>query len=280
MSEPSDTGDLDDLELFRTLARTQRRSVRNQLVERHMGLAAHIAKRYQRAGARDDDLRQVAMVGLVKAVDRFDPEYGASFSAFAGRTIEGELKRYFRDRTWVVRVPRGAKELHLQVRGATDELSHDLGRSPSVDELAAHLRMDRDDVLRGLTASAAYNVGTLDVASAADDTDVATADRQRALAVDESGFAQTEDRHVVDELLDRLPEREREIVRLRFYERMSQSEIGEAIGISQMHVSRLLRRSFEQMREWIDDPDELVEVLGDGQLDDGQLDPSDSDARE
>ena len=274
MSEPSDTGDLDDLELFRTLAQTQRRSVRNQLVERHMGLAAHIAQRYQRTGARDDDLRQVAMVGLVKAVDRFDPEYGASFSAFAGRTIEGELKRYFRDRTWVVRVPRGAKELHLQVRRATDELSHDLGRSPSVDELAVHLRMDRDDVLRGLTASAAYNVGTLDVASAGDDVDMAS-DRQRALAVDESGFAQTEDRHVVDELLDRLPAREREIVRLRFYERMSQSEIGEAIGISQMHVSRLLRRSFEQMREWIDDPDELVEVLGDA-----QPDASDSDARE
>ncbi len=161
MTEPSGTDDLDDLELFRTLAATQRRSIRNQLVERHMGLAAHIAKRYRRSGSRDD-LRQVAMVGLVKAVDRFDPEYGASFSAFAGRTIEGELKRHFRDKTWVVRVPRGAKELHLAVRKATDELSHELGRSPSVDELAAHLQLDRDDVLRGLAASAAYNVGTLD----------------------------------------------------------------------------------------------------------------------
>lgn len=274
MNEASDTGDLDDLALFRTLATTHRRSVRNQLVERHMGLAAHIAKRYQGAGRRDEDLRQVAMVGLVKAVDRFDPDYGAAFAAFAGRTIEGELKRYFRDRTWVVRVPRGAKELHLQVRRATDELSHDLGRSPSVAELAAHLRIDRDDVLRGLAASAAYNVGTLDTGSSGDDADLAP-DRQGALAVDDGGFAETDDRQVVSDLLDRLPEREREIVRLRFYERMSQSEIGDTMGISQMHVSRLLRRSFEQMRGWIDDPAELMEALGELQ----EL-PSDSAARE
>jgi RNA polymerase sigma-B factor len=274
MTEPFDTDDLDDLELFRTLAATKRRSVRNQLVERHMGLAAHIAQRYRRSGTRDDDLRQVAMVGLVKAVDRFDPDYGASFSAFAGRTIEGELKRHFRDKTWVVRVPRGAKELHLAVRNATGELSHDLGRSPSVDELAEHLRIDRDDVLRGLSASAAYNVGTLDTGSTDDDSDVAP-DRQRAVAVDDRGFDDAEDRHVVTELLDRLPDREREIVRLRFYERMSQSEIGEAMGISQMHVSRLLRRSFDQMREWIDDPHELAAALGDG-----QGEPSDADARE
>ena len=262
MTEPSGAGDLEDLELFRTLAATNRRSIRNQLVERHMGLAAHIAKRYGRSGTRDDDLRQVAMVGLVKAVDRFDPEYGASFSAFAGRTIEGELKRHFRDKTWVVRVPRGAKELHLAVRKTTDQLSHELGRSPSVEELAAHLQIDRDDVLRGLAASAAYSVGTLDTGSADDDSDIAP-DRQSAVAMDDRGYGDAEDRHVVTELLDRLPEREREIVRLRFYEQMSQSEIAEVTGISQMHVSRLLRRSFDQMREWFDDPDELAAVFGD-----------------
>lgn len=258
MIETSETG---DLELFRTLVTTKRRSVRNQLVERHMGLAAHIAKRYQRAGAGDDDLRQVAMVGLVKAVDRFDPEYGSSFAAFAGQTIEGELKRHFRDRTWVVRVPRGAKELHLQVRRATEELSQELGRSPSVDEVARHLRIDRDDVFRGMAASAAYNVGTLDAGTGGDDAELAP-DRQMALASGDRGFDDTDDRQVVDGLLDRLPEREREIVRLRFYEQMSQSEIGDAVGISQMHVSRLLQRSFAQMREWTDDPDELAHVLG------------------
>jgi RNA polymerase sigma-B factor len=248
-----DLDDLDDLDGFREFARTRRRSLRNQLVERHMGLAAHIARRYHRAGMSDEDLRQVAMIGLVKSVDRFDPDYGSSFSAFAGRTIEGELKRHFRDRSWVVRVPRSAKELHLQVRRAADELSHESGRSPSVDEIARHIGIDRDDVLRGMAATAAYHVGTLDVGATGDDA-ASGLDRQSALAVVDSGFTDTEDRHVVEDLLDRLPEREREIVRMRFFEQKSQSEIGEAVGVSQMHVSRLLRRSFEQMREWLDDP--------------------------
>ena len=251
MSGASDADD--DLDLFRSYASNRDRSLRNELVERHLGLAIHIANRYRRANMSDDDLRQVAMVGLVKAVDRFDPEYGSSFSAFAGRTIEGELKRHFRDRSWVVRVPRSAKELHLQVRRASEELSQSIGRSPSVDEVAAHLGIDRDDVLRGLSASAAYQVGTLDAAGGDDASDTPT-DRQRALATVDTGFEDTENREMIAGLLERLPERQREIVRMRFYERMSQSEIGEALGISQMHVSRLLRRSFDEMREWATDP--------------------------
>lgn len=250
----SDTSAADDeLQLFREFAATRQRSVRNRLVERHMGLAAHIANRYRRANMSDDDLRQVAMVGLVKAVDRFDPEYGGSFSSFAGPTIEGEIKRHFRDRSWVVRVPRSAKELHLQVRRASDELSHEIGRSPSVDEIARHLAVDRDDVLRGLSAGAAYNVGSIDSVPGGDGSDTGM-DRRAVLAAVDSGFEDTENREVILDLLDRLPEREREIVRLRFYERRSQSEIGEIVGISQMHVSRLLRRSFDQMREWLDEP--------------------------
>ena len=126
-----------------------------------MGLAAHIAKRFSRPGVGDDDLRQVAMLGLVKAVDRFDPNYGVPFAAFAGSTIEGELKRHFRDHSWVVRVPRSAKDLHLMVRRATDELVQQSGRSPSVEEIANYLEIDRDDVLRGLAASSAYHVGTI-----------------------------------------------------------------------------------------------------------------------
>jgi RNA polymerase sigma-B factor len=184
--------------------------------------------------------------------DRFDPDYGGSFSSFAGPTIEGEIKRHFRDRSWVVRVPRSAKELHLQVRRASDELSHEIGRSPSVEEIARHLDIDRDDVLRGVAAGAAYNVGTIDAASADDGSD-AGMDRQSMLATVEHGFEDTENREVILELLDRLPEREHEIVRLRFYERLSQSEIADIVGISQMHVSRLLRRSFDQMREWLDE---------------------------
>ena len=215
-----------------------------------MGLAAHIAQRYSRSAGAEDDLRQVAMLGLVKAVDRFDPEYGVPFAAFAGSTIEGELKRHFRDHSWTVRVPRSAKDLHLLVRQATDQLTQSTGRSPSVADIAAHLDIEHDDVLRGLSASAAYHVGTIH--STGNDGDVeAPLDRIGALASEEPGFEQMIDADVVDRLLDRLPERDREIVRRRFYEEQSQSEIADAVGVSQMQVSRLLRSSFEQMREWL-----------------------------
>ena len=217
-----------------------------------MGLAAHIAKRFSRPGVGDDDLRQVAMLGLVKAVDRFDPDFGVPFAAFAGSTIEGELKRHFRDHSWVVRVPRSAKDLHLVVRRATDELVQQSGRSPSIDEIATHLGIDRDDVLRGLAASSAYHVGTIQPSS--DDGESETAlDRVDALASEEVGYERAADGDLVERLLSQLPEREREIVRLRFYEQQSQEQIAATVGVSQMQVSRLLRASFEKMREWLDD---------------------------
>lgn len=247
-------GDPTENELFRRFSATRSRSLRNQLVERHMGLAAHIARRSGR-GRVDDDLRQVAMLGLVKAVDRFDPDRGVQFSAFAGATIEGELKRYFRDRTWAARVPRGIKERHLDIRRATDELSHSLGRSPSVEELARHLDLERDEVVAGLAAGAARVAGSLDTRAGADD---APQDHDAVLGSADEGFERTEHREVVAGLLDRLPERERRIVELRFFEERSQSDIAERVGISQMHVSRLLRRSFEMMRGWVDEDDPSV----------------------
>ena len=235
--------------------------MRNRLVERHMGLAAHIAQRYSRSAGTEDDLRQVAMLGLVKAVDRFDPEYGVPFAAFAGSTIEGELKRHFRDHSWTVRVPRSAKDLHLIVRQATDQLIQSTGRSPSVAEIAAHLGIEHDDVLRGLSASAAYHVGTIHPTGNDGDAE-APLDRVGALASEEPGFGHAVDADIVDRLLARLPEREREIVRLRFYEEQSQSDIADAVGVSQMQVSRLLRSSFELMREWlVADSDDGVEML-------------------
>ena len=151
--------------------------------------------------------------------------------------------------------------MHLSVRAASDELSHRLSRSPTVDEIAAHLQVERDDVLRGLSATAAYNVGTLDGGPGDDESDVA-GDRRRSLATDERGYGHIDDRELVVQLIARLPEREQEIVRLRFYQRRSQTEIAEAVGISQMHVSRLLRRSFEQMREWLEDAPGASEGLG------------------
>lgn len=249
----------DDLDLFREFTRTRSRATRNRLVENHMGLAAHVAKRFGRSGRPDDDLRQVAMVGLVKAVDRFDPEYGASFSSFAGRTIEGELKRYFRDKSWAVKVPRSAKELHLSVRNATEELTQRDGVSPTVDQIAQHLRVDRDDVLRGLSATAAASVGTIDAGSG---SDAVAPDRMGALAENDRGFEHAENRDLVELLLDGLDDREREIVELRFYDELSQSEIADRVGVSQMHVSRLLRRSFGQMRELLDNRSEPVATDG------------------
>ena len=247
--------DLDDLELFVEFASTRHRSIRNQLVERHMGLAAHIAKRFSRPGITNDDLRQVAMLGLVKAVDRFDPEYGVPFAAFAGSTIEGELKRHFRDHSWVVRVPRSAKDLHLLVRRANDDLVQALGRSPSVDEIATHLGVDRDDVLRGLAASSAYNVGTIQPGGT-DGEGETPLDRIDALASEDAGYEHAVDADLVGRLLAQLPEREQEIVRLRFYEQQSQEQIAAAVGVSQMQVSRLLRASFEKLREWVEAADE------------------------
>ena len=135
-------GEVDDDELFAEFQRNPRRSVRNKIVERHLGLAVHIARRFSPSTIGDEDLQQVAMLALVKAVDRFDPTIGSAFSAFAGRTIEGEIKRHFRDKTWSVRVPRSAKELHLAVRRANDELTQALGRSPSVPEVAEHLGIE------------------------------------------------------------------------------------------------------------------------------------------
>ncbi|MEY2400994.1 MAG: polymerase sigma-B factor [Ilumatobacteraceae bacterium] len=242
---------LDDLELFFEFVSTRQRSVRNRLVERHMGLAAHIAKRFSRPGIADDDLRQVAMLGLVKAVDRFDPDYGVPFAAFAGSTIEGELKRHFRDHSWVVRVPRSAKDLHLLVRRATDELVQATGRSPSVDEIAAHLSVERDDVLRGLAASSAYHVGTIQ-AGGNDGEAETPLDRIDALSSEEAGYERMVDADLVSRLLAQLPEREQQIVRLRFYEQQSQEQIATTVGVSQMQVSRLLRSSFEKLREWME----------------------------
>ena len=229
-----------------------------------MGLAAHIAQRYSRSAGTEDDLRQVAMLGLVKAVDRFDPAYGVPFAAFAGSTIEGELKRHFRDHSWTVRVPRSAKDLHLIVRQATDQLTQSTGKSPSVADIATHLGIERDDVLRGLSASAAYHVGTIHSTGNGGEVE-APLDRIGALATEEPGFEQAVDADIVDRLLARLPEREREIVRLRFFEEQSQSDIADAVGVSQMQVSRLLRSSFELMREWLiadGEPDD-VELLDD-----------------
>ncbi len=192
------------------------------------------------------------MLALVKAVDRFDVTLGVPFTAFAGRTIEGEIKRYFRDSTWAVKVPRGAKELNVAVRRAVDQLSVSTGRSPTVEEVAAHLGVDREDVVTGLSADHARSVASIDPGAG---DDAGAADRMGATASVDRGFGDVDDQEAVRALLSTLPERERRILELRFFEDMSQSEIAEVVGLSQMHVSRLLRAALERLRQRADDTD-------------------------
>ncbi|MDQ3311498.1 MAG: sigma-70 family RNA polymerase sigma factor [Actinomycetota bacterium] len=225
-------------ERWHEYARTRSRELRNELVEANLGLGAHIAQRYSTRGI-DEDVRQVAFLAVVKAVERFDPERGVPFSAFAGRTIEGEIKRYFRDSSWTLRVPRAVQERSLGVARLSEQLAQRLGRSPSVSELADYLHVSNDEVVEAIAAGSAARPQSIDVA---EDGHVPS-----ALGSEDNALLGVLDRVLVERLMAILPEREREIVRLRYFEQMSQTGIAEVIGISQMHVSRLLRRSLDAL---------------------------------
>lgn len=225
-------------ERWHEYARTRSRELRNELVEANLGLGAHIAQRYSTRGI-DEDVRQVAFLALVKAVERFDPTRGVPFSAFAGRTIEGEIKRYFRDSSWTLRVPRAVQERSLGVARLSEQLAQRLGRSPSVSELADYLHVSNDEVIEAIAAGGAARPQSIDVA---EDGHVPS-----ALGREDDALIGVLDHVLVERLMAILPEREREIVRLRYFEQMSQTGIAEVIGISQMHVSRLLRRSLDAL---------------------------------
>jgi len=225
-------------ERWHEYARTRSRELRNELVEANLGLGAHIAQRYSTRGI-DEDVRQVAFLALVKAVERFDPTRGVPFSAFAGRTIEGEIKRYFRDSSWTLRVPRAVQERSLGVARLSEQLAQRLGRSPSVSELADYLHVSNDEVIEAIAAGSAARPQSIDVA---EDGHVPS-----ALGSEDDALIGVLDHVLVERLMAILPEREREIIRLRYFEQMSQTAIAEVIGISQMHVSRLLRRSLDAL---------------------------------
>jgi len=225
-------------ERWHEYSRTRSRELRNELVEANLGLGAHIAQRYSTRGI-DEDVRQVAFLALVKAVERFDPKRGVPFSAFAGRTIEGEIKRYFRDSSWTLRVPRAVQERSLGVARLSEQLAQRLGRSPSVSELADYLHVSNDEVIEAIAAGSAARPQSLDMA---EDGHVPS-----ALGSEDEALIGVIDRVLLDRLTAILPEREREIIRLRYFEQMSQTAIAEVIGISQMHVSRLLRRSLDAL---------------------------------
>jgi RNA polymerase sigma-B factor len=219
---------------------------REILVERFLPLARQLARRYQRQEEPFDDLFQVACLGLVKAIDRFDLSRDVAFSSYAVPTILGEIKRYFRDRTWSVRVPRDLQELALKVDRKVTELSTDLRRQPTVDEIAEAVGIEAEQVLEALEASGAYRATSLSTPRGNDDEAGETLGD--TVGMSENGFALAEDRATLARLLQTVSPREREVLRLRFEEDLTQGEIGEVIGVSQMQVSRIIRQSLRRLR--------------------------------
>ena len=216
---------------------------RDELIERYLPLARHLARRYKR-GAELEDLYQVAAFALVKAVDRFDPDRGIAFSSFAVPTIAGELKRYFRDLGWVVRVPRDVQELKLRLDRMVETLTGELGRAPTPGELADRTGASVEDVIEALGAASAHYPDSLDRPVGEDGEDSIGL----LLGDAEPGYDHVENVELIDGLLGTLPEREREILRLRFEDELTQAEIGRRLGISQMHVSRLIRQSIAKLQ--------------------------------
>lgn len=238
----SDVGALEDAELFRRLPDE---AAREELLVRHRPLAMYLARRFAGRGESLEDLEQVAMLGLLQAIDRLDPEREVKFSTFATITVTGELKRHLRDKGWAVRVPRPLQERSIRIGRAIGELTQELGRSPTVAEIAERIELSDEDVLEGLEASRAYTADPLE-APAGSDEGPAPID---TLAAHDERFDAFENWQSVAPVIQRLPERERTILYLRFIEERTQSEIARELGISQMHVSRLLAKVLAFLRD-------------------------------
>jgi RNA polymerase sigma-B factor len=222
-----------------------RQVTRDRLVTLHLPLVEHLARRFRNRGEPYDDLVQVATIGLIKAIDRYDPERGVEFSTYATPTIVGEIKRWFRDKGWAIRVPRRLQELRLAIGSATATLTQDLGRSPTVSELAQQIGATEDEILEGLESASAYSTLSLD---APDGVDGDTPAVLSNLGKEDEALVDVENRESLKPLLSELTDRERRILMLRFFAGMTQSQIAGEIGISQMHVSRLLARTLAKLR--------------------------------
>ncbi|HEX6461583.1 MAG TPA: SigB/SigF/SigG family RNA polymerase sigma factor [Thermoleophilaceae bacterium] len=219
---------------------------RRELIERYLPLARSLARRYEGRGESLDDLMQVASLGLVKAIDRFDADRGISFSSYAVPTMLGELRRYFRDYGWTLHVPRDTQERVLKVNAAVERLSGRLGRSPSPEQVAEELDLPVEEVIEAIEANVAYHTASLDTPLHSGDGE--TKSIAETFGETDKRFDLIEDRTSVGKALRALPERDRLILHLRFIEDLTQTEIAERLGISQMHVSRLIRRALEQAR--------------------------------
>ncbi|MGV9211015.1 RNA polymerase sigma factor SigF [Micromonospora sp. RB23] len=248
------TAGLEELivELATTAADDPRRTaLRDRTIEAWMPLARHLARRYSGRGANDEDLMQTAMVGLIKAVDHFDATRGVDFSGYAIPTIVGEVKRYFRDRTWAVRVPRRLQEIRLSISAANSTLTHTLGRSPTVADIATYLDVSEEAVLEGLEGARAYRATSLSTPTGPD----GTLELGDTLGERDHEFDLVDLRVALGPALATLPERERRILSLRFHGNLTQAQIAEQIGVSQMHVSRLLTRALATLRGHLGEDD-------------------------
>ena len=243
-----DTAPVTAEELTKAMARMpvddpRRPALRDRVIEAWLPLARHLAARYHGRGEPADDLLQTAVVGLIKAVDRYEADRGVEFTGFAIPTILGEVKRHFRDRTWSVRVPRRTQELRMAITDANNTLVHTLGRSATVADIAAHLKITEEEVLEGLEGARAYSATSLSTPVAADES-MSLGD---TLGEDDHEYELTELRMVLGVAMAHLDEREQTILSLRFYGNMTQSDIAARIGVSQMHVSRLITRALAKL---------------------------------
>jgi RNA polymerase sigma-B factor len=240
-------GSAPDSELLRRYHEGGDVRARQSLIERHIAFVRRLAQRYSHRGENIEDLTQVGCVGLIKAIDRFDGQYKVTLATYAAPNILGEIKRHFRDKGWAVRVPRDVQELNVKLGRVVDDLTGKLGRSPSVDELAQATESSPEQVVEALDSSRAYN--TLSLSGMTDDGDEESGDPLEQLGDEDAGFELAEERQLLREGFKGLDERERNILHMRFFLGLTQSEIAERVGISQMHVSRLIRQSINQVRE-------------------------------
>jgi RNA polymerase sigma-B factor len=249
----SDAADLTrqrSAELFALLrdpgaSRAEQATAREDLVHLHLPLVEHCARRFRNRGEPFEDLVQVGTIGLIKSVDRFEADRGVEFSTYATPTIIGEIKRYFRDKGWAIRVPRRLQELRMQIVATTAEVTQTLGRSPTPRELAERIGCSVEEIIEGMESSNAYSTLSLDATDGGEETGGSMLD---ALGIDDPDLEHVEVRESIKPMLDQLDPREKRILVLRFFKNMTQTQIAEEIGISQMHVSRLLTRTLDQMR--------------------------------
>jgi len=244
-----------DRELLRRYHEQGDLAARERLIEQYMSLVRSLARRYSYRGEQLEDLVQIGAIGLIKAIDRFDLDRGVELTTYATPNIIGEIKRHFRDKGWAVRVPRGLQELNVQLSRLIEELTVQLGRSPTIPELAKAAGVEEEQVLEALESGRAYSSLSLSVGAGGDDD--GELDPLESLGTEEHAYEVSEDRAVLAPGFRVLDDRERRILHLRFFDGLTQSQIAQQVGISQMHVSRLIRRALEKIRSEIADEEDL-----------------------